>query len=280
MAYEIHRLNFGAVTIDASMQVRGREPGRRVDVPAQGFLILGGEAPVLVDAGYHDLSVLGSGGEIGPGQGFHEQLAAHGLVAGDLGCVVMTHLHRDHAGHLDQVPMTVPVVVNRAELSCAFSGLQSLAYARHDLVHLVDRMYTADALRYLDLDHTGPVELLPGIVCERSGGHTAGSINVIVEVSDGDARLCGDLIYDVEASLRSTPKTTHAARVQPWLFAADEPATTNNFTRSVGQEVAALKRLLRHRYILPAHDAPGVLDRGRLVGRIDGPTVPGPVTPV
>ena len=280
MTYEIHRLTFGAVTIDAAMQVRGRAPGQVVNVPAQGFLIMGGEAPVLVDAGFSDVSVLGSGGDIGPGQGFHEQLGLYGVAAADLGCVVVTHLHRDHAGHLDQVPMSVPVVVNRAELSCAFSGIQSLAYAKQDLAHVLDRMYTAGALRYLDLDRTGPVELLPGVLCERSGGHTEGSINIIVTTTDGSACLCGDLIYDVEASLRSTPKQTHAARVQPWLFAADEPATTNNFTTSVQQEIGALKGVLRHRYILPAHDAPGVLDGGRLVGRVHGPTVPGPITAI
>jgi len=54
--YEIHRLNFGDVTIDAAMQVKGREPGHIVSVPAQGFLIMGGPAPLLVDAGYRDTS--------------------------------------------------------------------------------------------------------------------------------------------------------------------------------------------------------------------------------
>jgi hypothetical protein len=70
------------------------------------------------------------------------------------------------------------------------------------------------------------------------------------------------------------------AGVQSYAFAAEEPATTNNFTPSVADEVAAIKRVLQHRYLLPAHDRPGVLDRGRLVGRIDGPSVPGPVTPL
>ena len=76
MTYQIHRLNFGSVIIDASMQVRGRAPGTTVAVPAQGYLIVGGPAPILVDAGYRDPSVLGNGGEIADGQGFHEQLAA------------------------------------------------------------------------------------------------------------------------------------------------------------------------------------------------------------
>lgn len=280
MHYKIHRLNFGSVVIDASMQVRGRAPGTIVAVPAQGYLIVGGAAPVLVDAGYRDPSVLGSGGEIGEGQGFHEQLALHGVTAADLGCVITTHLHRDHAGHLDKVPMSVPVVVNRSEMSCAFSGIQGLAYAQQDLAHLVERMYTPGALRYMDLELSGPTELLPGIVCQATGGHTAGSMSIVVTTSDGEACLCGDLIYDVEAALLDHPDQTPMARVQPCIFAAGEPALTNNFTTSVLQELGAMKRVTRYRYVLPAHDAPGVLEQGVLVGRIHGDTIPGPVSPV
>lgn len=280
MSYRIHRLNFGSVVIDASMRVRGRPPGTTVAVPAQGYLIVGGPAPILVDAGYRDPSVLGYGGEVAEGQGFHEQLDLYGVTAPDLGCVVMTHLHRDHAGHLDKVPMSVPVVVNRSEMSAAFSGIQGLAYAEKDLAHILERMYTPGALRYLDLDHSGPVDLLPGIRCHRAGGHTAGSMNVVVETANGTACLCGDLIYDVDAALRRHPGETAMARVQPCTFPADEPALTNNFTTSVLEELGALKRLTRHRFVLPAHDTPGVLENGELVGRVHGTTIPGPISPI
>jgi N-acyl homoserine lactone hydrolase len=280
MSYQVHRLNFGSVVIDASMQVRGRAPGTTVAVPAQGYLIVGGDAPILVDAGYRDPSVLGSGGVVGEGQGFADQLALYGVRPGDLGCVVMTHLHRDHAGHLEKVPMNVPVVVNRSEMSCAFSGVQGLAYARADLAHLVDRMYTRGALHYLDLDYSGPIELLPGISCHATGGHTAGSMSIIVDTAGGQACLCGDLIYDVEAALRAQPGQTPMAGVQACFFGHQEPAVTNNFTTSVLQELGALKRLAKYRFVLPAHDTPGVLDRGQLIGRVNGPTIPGHITPI
>jgi glyoxylase-like metal-dependent hydrolase (beta-lactamase superfamily II) len=280
MSYQVHRLNFGSVVIDASQQVRGRAPGSTVAVPAQGYLIVGGDAPILVDAGYRDPSVLGSGGVVEEGQGFADQLALHGLRPSDLGYVVMTHLHRDHAGHLDKVPMNVPVVVNRSEMSCAFSGVQGLAYARADLAHLLDRMYTRGALHYLDLDYSGPIELLPGISCHATGGHTAGSMSVIVDTAEGQACLCGDLIYDVEASLRVPPDLTPMAGLQACFFGHQEPAVTNNFTTSVLEELGALKRLAKYRFVLPAHDTPAVLDRGHLVGRINGPTIPGHITPI
>jgi N-acyl homoserine lactone hydrolase len=276
-SYEIRRLTFGTVTIDASMRLRGVPPGNRIDVPAQGFLLLGPAGPILVDAGYRDPSVLGMGGTVLPGQEFHEQLARHGVSADELTCVLMTHLHRDHAGHLDKVPMTVPVVVNRAELASACSGVQGLAYARDDVHHLIDRVYTRGALRFLDLEQSGPVELFPGITCQLSGGHTVGSLGIVVHTAAGRAYLCGDLFYDVQGALRDQPRDGFAAGVQPAFLVADDPALSNNFTTSVLAEIGAIKRARQYEFILPAHDDPGVLELGHYVGRILGEAVPGPV---
>ncbi len=280
MSYEIHRLNFGAVTIDASLKVRGVLPGITVDVPAQGYVILGGPAPILVDAGYRDPSVLGLGGHVEPGQEFHEQLAICGVTVEDLACVIMTHLHRDHAGHLDKIPMHIPVVVNRSEMAGACTGMQGAAYARDDVHHLLDRVYTRGSLWFLDLEYSGPVELFPGITCQLTGGHTPGSISIIVQTDKGEACLCGDLIDDIEGALRDHPVHGPTAGVQPYALVAHEPALTNNFTTSVLQEIGAIKRVLRYRYVLPAHDAPGVLDHRQLIGRIYGDVIPGPISPL
>jgi glyoxylase-like metal-dependent hydrolase (beta-lactamase superfamily II) len=278
--YVIHRLTFGSVRIDASMRLRGTPPGRLIDVPAQGFLLLGPGGPILVDAGYRDLSVLGLGGTVAPGQGFAEQLAGHGLEPGDLSCVITTHLHRDHAGHLHEVPFSVPVVVDRSELACACSGLQGLAYAKDDLHHMIDRLYHPGALHLLDLRTSGPEEVAEGITCRLSGGHTAGSLGIVVPTTDGEAYLCGDLFYDVEGALHAPPREGPVAGVQPAFLGGREPGLTNNFTPSVLEELGAVKHARRYRYVVPAHDDPGVLDSGRYLGRIEGDVIPGPVTPV
>ena len=39
------------------------------------------------------------------------QLARFDLEPADIGCVIPTHLHADHAGRLDAFPMSIPVVV-------------------------------------------------------------------------------------------------------------------------------------------------------------------------
>jgi N-acyl homoserine lactone hydrolase len=104
-------------------------------------------------------------------------------------------------------------------------------------------------------------------------------MSIVVDTAAGEACLCGDLIYDVAAALRAYPADTHMARVQACFLGRQEPAVTNNFTTSVLEELGALKRLARYRFVLPAHDVPGVLDRGELTGHINGPTIPGPITP-
>lgn len=279
--YLVKRLDFGSVRIDSSMRVRGVAPGTKIEVPAQGFLIMDERAelpPILVDAGYRDPSVLGDGGTVAEGQGFHEQLAAHGTSADELGQIVLTHAHRDHAGHVDKVPLRVPVLLDRSELAAACSGLQGLAYARDDLHHLLDRLYSPGALRLLDLDRTGPIQIAPGITCEHTGGHTAGSLSVVVPTSEGTAYLCGDLFYDVRTSLHSPPRDTFVGAVQPCYLDPTIPGLTNNFTGSVIAEIAATQRARQHRFVLPAHDVPAALEDGRYVGHVAGDTVPGPVS--
>ena len=47
---QIFPIELGALTIGSSGLVLFRRPGTRVTIPSLGFLILGGEAPILVDA--------------------------------------------------------------------------------------------------------------------------------------------------------------------------------------------------------------------------------------
>jgi glyoxylase-like metal-dependent hydrolase (beta-lactamase superfamily II) len=278
MTYEITRLDFGGVRIDESMRIRGIPPGNMIEVPAQGYLVRGHDTAFLVDAGYRDVSVLGAGGTLTAEHDFHRQLASVGLAVDDLDFVVLTHAHRDHAGHVDKVPLDIPVVLSRTELATAASGIQGHAYARDDVLHLIRRLYTPGALRVLDLEPGGWEEIAPGVTARLSGGHTAGSLALAVPTSDGVAYLCGDLLYDVRGSLFAPPHQSFVARVQPSALGRGDPGLSNNFTGSVAQEIAAVKLARQYRFVLAAHDAPAVLDGGRYVGRIEGPVVPGPIT--
>lgn len=271
MSLTIEVLNLGDIAGDRSFTVGGTPPGTAVTVPANAFLILDGEAPVLVDAGTRSVEVLeriGMHPRFADDQTLEAQLDRHGISVGDLGMVVMTHLHVDHAGRLDAIPMSTPVVVERRELSFAFSGAQGLAYAPEDLHHILDRLYTPGALRVLDTYLGGPAALAPGLRVEASGGHTEGSVNVLVETDDGVACLCGDVIYEIQGSV-----------VAPELeMLALEPQPSGNHATAAIAERAAIKRSLNSgRFLYPSHEYRGaVVEHGRVVGRV-GRSVPGPV---
>lgn len=273
MNYTIHRLDLGEIDVDSSMRARGVPAGETVATPVYAYLIVGGEKPILVDAGYRNEEVAlrcGLTARSTEAQSFDAQLAKHGLTPADLGCVLMTHLHMDHTGHLHRIPHDVPIVVNRTEMAYACAGVTGHGNVREDMHDLLDRNYVPDAMRLLDLELSGPVAILPGITCQFTGGHTIGSMSILVQTAEGIANICGDIIYDVEAALLTRPAS---------LFAG-EPTLSNNFTVTQLEEGAAIKRAVQYRFVIPAHEDAAVCEAGEVVGRVHGDVVPGPITPV
>ena len=177
MPLEIKVLDYGDIELESSFLVLGRDCGRTRRVPTLGFLILGGAYPILVDTGYRSNQIMETLGM--RGLQFHEnmienQLSKHGVRMGDVRFVLHTHLHIDHAGKDDLFPMNSTVVVNRKELEYSVSGLQHPQYPAPDIKHLIDRLHAKSALRFLDLEISGPVELMPGVFCEAAAAHTEG----------------------------------------------------------------------------------------------------------
>jgi glyoxylase-like metal-dependent hydrolase (beta-lactamase superfamily II) len=270
MALEIKVLDYGDIELESSFLVLGRDCGRVRRVPVFGFLILGGTWPVVVDTGYRSnqiMETLGMRGLQSHETMIENQLKKHGLRMGDVRYILHTHLHIDHAGKDDLFPMNTAVVVNRRELEYSVSGLMHPQYPAPDIKHLVDRLHTKGALRFLDLEISGPIELMPGLICEAAGGHTEGSMNVIVKTNEGDATICGDVLYDINDQL-----------VEPFREISDmEPRVTGNHGTTKRQEKAAIKKVVaRSRFVLPIHDRPAMIEAGQVVGRLQD-SVPGPI---
>jgi glyoxylase-like metal-dependent hydrolase (beta-lactamase superfamily II) len=271
MGLEVKVLDLGDIELDTSFLVLALEPGVAQQVPTLGFLITGGEAPIVVDTGFSDPSIMGNLGMKGwwrDDQGMEKQLAKHGLEMKDVRYVLHTHLHIDHAGYDDRFPMDgTTVVINRRELEYSVSGLMGEQYPAPYIKHLVDRLHHPGALRLLDLDTVEYEEIIPGVRCVAAGGHTEGSMNILVDTDEGVACICGDVIYDVVHQL-----------VEPHLQLMElDPAVTGNHGGSKRGEKAAIRNaLVGSRFVLPAHDRPGVVAHGRIVGRTFD-SVPGPV---
>jgi glyoxylase-like metal-dependent hydrolase (beta-lactamase superfamily II) len=270
MPLEIKVLDFGDIELEGSFLVLGHNCGRTRRVPTYGFLITGGKWPILVDTGYRSNQIMESLGM--RGLQFHEnmienQLRKHGLKLGDIRYILHTHLHIDHAGKDDLFPMNTTVVVNRKELEYSVSGLMHPQYPAPDIKHLIDRLHTRHALRLLDLEVTGELEIMPGVRVEAAGAHTEGSMNVHVDTAEGLATICGDVIYDFQNQV-----------VDPWhQTQADEWQTTGNHGLSKRAEKGAISKLLNSsRFLLPVHDKPAMIEAGQVVGRLQE-QVPGPI---
>jgi glyoxylase-like metal-dependent hydrolase (beta-lactamase superfamily II) len=271
MGLEVKVLDLGDIELDTSFLVLAQDPGRRQQVPTFGFLITGGEAPIVVDTGFSHPEImhnLGMEGWWRDGQGMEQQLARHGLKMPDVKYILHTHLHIDHAGYDAQFPMDgTTVVINRRELEFSVSGLMGEQYPAEYIKHLVDRLHHPGALRLLDLDLFEVEEIIPGVRVQAAGGHTDGSMNILVDTDEGLACICGDVLYDIHFQL-----TERHLQVM-----ADDPAVTGNHAGSKRAEKAAIRKAISGaRYVLPAHDRPAVLERGKVVGRTFD-SVPGPL---
>lgn len=273
MAITIDVLELGNITLDASFLLRGRAPGTRRTVETRAFLIRGAAPePILVDTGFRNREVieaLGMEATIPPGCDLDTQLARFGISRSDVGMLLLTHLHVDHAGNIDKFPMTTPIVVNRRELEFGAGGVQGFFYAPGDMHHVLDRMYTAGAASLLDLQLGDTVEIAPGVICELAGGHTPGMMFVRIQTEEGVATICSDVIYDV-----------HDQLVEPMEHGGvGVPLVSNNFVGSLDDEQAAIARAVRNTtFLLPSHSRGAYIDGGRVTGYLDGWRIPGSQT--
>jgi glyoxylase-like metal-dependent hydrolase (beta-lactamase superfamily II) len=263
MAMEVKLLSLVDIWFDSSQRVLAHEMGVETQIPVWGSLILGNEVgPILVDTGVESAEVmqkLGMKARLTEEQRLENQLGQYGLEIGDVRYILHTHLHIDHCGQDSRFPMSTTVVVNRRELEFSVSGVQPKDYYAEDIKHLVDRLHTPGALRLLDLELSGPDEIFPGIVCDVTGAHTDGSMNINVHRENDVICICGDVFMQLEHQLINP--------VQEVL--AYEPHPTGNHTLRKREEKAAAKKALNSGdIIVPTHDYPARVANGRVVERL------------
>ena len=245
MPLEIRIMNLGDVELDSSFLVWGHEPGKRVIVPSYSYLILGADKPILVDTGFRNTDIMQKLGMVGfqkEEQKIENQLAKHGVKTDDIGYVIHTHLHIDHAGQTYKFPDAV-AVVQRREMEAGFSGTMGKQYTYEDMEHMFQRLHTPGSLWLLDCDKSGPIDVVPGVKCVFANSHSPGSQFVYVETSAGTAVICGDTIYNIDLQTRFYREQTG----NYW--------TTGNHYWDKGDEMAAIARICNDAdFLLPTHD--------------------------
>jgi glyoxylase-like metal-dependent hydrolase (beta-lactamase superfamily II) len=133
-----------------------------------------------------------------------EALARLGVAPEDVDDVVLTHLHYDHAGNIDKLPMAKfhiqDAEVDYATGRCMCFEPMRHAYAEDDVVLLVRRVYQ-DRVVF----HDGNAQLAPGLELLKIGGHTKGLQAVRVHTRRGWIVLASDASHYYENMGSSRP---------------------------------------------------------------------------
>jgi N-acyl homoserine lactone hydrolase len=265
----LHPLLTGRMSAPRSWLLRseGRLAGRRafgigvakkdlVDVPVPAFLVEHpGAGLILIDTGFHPSVAVNPRQNLGrivlfafkdpqmdPGQAVSAQLRERGLSTGDIGVVVMTHLHADHASAIAEFP-EASFIVSKREWEAATEGGRRHDYVRRHFDHGFDyRLLDFDGPdassfsgfgRSFDLFGDGSVRAV------FTPGHTLGHMSVVLRTKGPEVLVAGDAIY-----LRETLESSHLPyRVE------DE----HLFRRSL-REIAQYRKETPDALIIPGHD--------------------------
>jgi N-acyl homoserine lactone hydrolase len=192
-----------------------------VEIPILSFLVEHpGAGALLVDTGLHPSVAVEPKGAVGryggllfkdirlgPEESAPAQLRALDRPPAEIGTVVMTHLHGDHAGAISEFP-DATFVLDAHEWQAAAEGGDREGYVRRQFDHAFDYRLvdfdgpTADSFtsfgRAVDLFGDGSVRLV------STPGHSAGHLSVVLRLAGGEALLCGDAAYTRAAVERRT----------------------------------------------------------------------------
>ncbi len=234
MALTIHPLDMGDIQLDSSFVNWQTDCGTKIWSPTTAWLITGSEKPILVDSSFRDVTDAHSQQGLvcrrSPEQTLEAQLAQHGLTPADIGYLIHTHLHMDHAGQ-DYLLPNARILVQRKELqnAAAPNFYPAPFYDRVNVARLIDPLW-----RQVDiLDGEG--ELFPGIRAVAMPGHTPAHQAIYVDTASGTAIIAGDAAMNVAVNVRQ--------QVAPGIV--DNMADVMNGLRRLAKE---------GKHILPTHD--------------------------
>lgn len=166
-----------------------------------------------------------------------EGLAMLGVDAAQVADVVVTHLHYDHAGTLDDFP-AARFHLQEAELSYTTGRCMTFEELRRpysvDHVCAVVRRVFSGRVAF----HAGDREIFPGVSVHLIGGHAKGIQCVRVRTARGPVVLASDTAHYYENLLRE----------RPFIIVHDVEATLRGYGRLRDLAEGAVER------VVPGHD--------------------------
>jgi len=210
------------------------------------WLLRAGARTILVDTGYDAAEAKSRNRPIlrEPGAA----LRALDLTPEMITDVIITHLHYDHAGGLDQFP-NARFHMQAAEMAfatgpCMCHGHLQMPYTADHICQMVKNVYSGRVIFY-----DGNSEILPGVRVHRTGGHARGLQIVDVDTSHGPLILASDashyyenvmarkpfpIVVDVEAMLTGFDTLLRLAPSPERIIPGHDPLVAQHFP-SFGQ---------------------------------------------
>ena len=120
-----------------------------------------------------------------------------GIPLDTIDSVVVTHLHYDHAGGLDQFP-DAKLHLQEAEMAyatgpCMCHDALKMPFTADHICETVKRVYSGKVIF-----HNGDAQIAPGITVYHVGGHSRGLQCVVVETANGPVVLASDASHYYE----------------------------------------------------------------------------------
>jgi len=235
MSLSVYPLALGDLQLDHSFVVWQTNCGTQIWSPTTAWLILGAEKPILVDSSFRDVAeakqLQGLVCRRSPEQTLEAQLEKHGLTPADIGLLVHTHVHMDHAGQ-DYLMPNARILVQRKELQNAAAPdmYPRPFYDRLNVARLIDEL----GARVDILD--GDTEIVPGVRAVVQPGHTPAHQILYVDTPSGTTIIAGDAVMNVEFNVKQL--------IPP------------GFLDNMADVMDGLRRIKRDGvHILPTHDA-------------------------
>lgn len=167
-------------------------------VPVPVWLLEGTEKKILIDTGLGDvdeiMEMMARHGvptwtTKSPEQDLVAGLARHGVTPDEIDIVVLSHLHFDHIGN-NHLFTNAKFLVQRSEVA---QGLTPPAYCQYSYPEYSYKVADIrDRIQILEGDY----QIEPGVRLIQIGGHTPGTMVVVIDTDQGRVALAGDIMYN------------------------------------------------------------------------------------
>ena len=197
---------FGVIPKPLWSRLTPSDERNRITIAMRPLLIIHPDANILIDTGIgnkYDEKFADIYG-VNSKPGLVNELKDAGFTPNDIDIVINTHLHFDHAGGNtikkgNEVSPTFPkatYIIQKTEWETALNPdpRSKASYLPENFIPIEDN----GKLKIID----GEEEILPGIKCLKTGGHTEGHQIVLIESENKGALYWGDLLPTI-AHLRT-----------------------------------------------------------------------------